>query len=66
MPVTRVFITRDGKIVVEGIGYMGPRCEEDAEKLQQLLQRLGVEVRIEARERKPEYYQQQAEVVAEQ
>jgi len=56
MPTTRVLITKDGKIVVEGIGYVGDQCMVDLQMLQQALKQLGVEAKIEAHQKKPEAY----------
>jgi len=56
MPTTRVLITKDGKIVVEGIGYVGDQCMVDLQMLQQALKQLGIEAKIEAHQKKPEAY----------
>ncbi|RLE62486.1 MAG: hypothetical protein DRJ47_10595 [Thermoprotei archaeon] len=56
MPVTRILITNDGKIVVEGIGYVGDQCLIDLQKLKNALQSLGIDVDIEMQQKKPEAY----------
>ena len=62
MPTTRVLVTRDGKIVVEGIGYIGDQCLADLQRLQQALASLGVEAKIEVQQKKPEAYAMHEEV----
>ncbi len=54
MPTTRVIITRDGKVIIEGVGYQGQACLVDLQKLLQALNQLGVKVRVEKQELKPE------------
>ena len=56
MPTTRVMVTKDGKVVVEGIGYVGDQCLSDLAKIQQVLASLGVQVKIEMQQKKPEAY----------
>ena len=63
MPTTRVMITKEGKVVVEGIGYVGDQCLADLQKLREALRNLGIEIDIEMQQRKPEAYA--ASVVAE-
>jgi len=63
MPTTRVLITKDGKIVVEGIGYVGDQCLVDLQRLQQTLASLGVEAKIEMQQKKPEAYAMHEEAV---
>ncbi|RLE48466.1 MAG: hypothetical protein DRJ18_01935 [Candidatus Methanomethylicota archaeon] len=54
MPTTRVLIRNDGKVVIEGINYVGNQCLVDLQRLQDMLKSLGVEVNIEAQRKKPE------------
>lgn len=56
MPITRIMVTSDGKVVVEGIGYIGDSCLVDLQRIQQVLESLGVEVKIEFQQKKPEAY----------
>ena len=56
MPVTRVLITNDGKVIVEGIGYVGRQCLVDLQKLREALQRYGINTDIEMQQEKPEAY----------
>jgi len=56
MPTTRVLITNDGKVIVEGIGYIGDQCLVDLQKLQEALKSLGIEINIEFQQKKPEAY----------
>lgn len=57
MPVTRVIITKDGKVVIEGIGYTGRACLKDLQELLERLKLLGIIVKIEKQELKPEAVQ---------
>ena len=57
MPSIRVLITRDGKITIEGIGYVGKQCLTDLKRLQELLQGFGVHTDIEQQQLKPEAHQ---------
>ena len=54
MPVTRILVTNDGKVIVEGINYVGGQCLADLKKLQEVLRLLGVEVKVESQKLKPE------------
>jgi len=54
MPTTRVFIGKDGKVIIEGINYIGDACIADLNALLQSLNQLGVEVKVEVHQRKPE------------
>ena len=56
MPRTTIFVRNDGKIIIEGIDYIGEECLRDLQQLQQILQQLGVEVDIIEQHRKPEAY----------
>ena len=56
MPTTRIMITKDGKVVVEGLNYIGDECLADLQKIQQVLASLGVQVSIEMQQKKPEAY----------
>ena len=56
MPITRILVTNDGKVVVEGIGYVGNSCIVDLQRIQQVLESLGVEVKVEMQQKKPEAY----------
>ena len=56
MPTTRILITKDGKIVIEGINYVGDECLNDLAKIQQALSSLGIQVSIEMQQKKPEAY----------
>ena len=56
MPTTRIMVTKDGKVVVEGIGYVGDECLADLAKIQQVLSSLGVQVNVEIQQKKPEAY----------
>jgi len=65
MPTTRVMVTKDGKVVVEGIGYIGDSCLIDLQHLQEALKSLGIDVNIEMQQKKPEAYAVASEEVAE-
>ena len=54
MPVTRVLITRDGRVIIEGIGYRGDECLVDLEKVERGLRALGVDINVLSHERKRE------------
>jgi len=56
MPTTRILITKEGKVVIEGIGYVGDECLVDLQKIQQALESLGVQVNIEVQQKKSEAY----------
>jgi len=66
MPVIRILVTNNGKIVVEGIGYIGKTCLADLEKLQNLLKSFGVETEIKEQQLKPEAHQFAKEEVIEE
>jgi len=54
MPATRIIIGRDGKITIEGVGYIGEQCLLDLQRLIETLKLLGVEIKIEHLQKKPE------------
>ncbi len=54
MPTTRILITNDGKVIAEGIGYIGDECLRDLQRLQEILKSLGIELNIEMQRRKEE------------
>lgn len=54
MPVTRILVTNDGKVIAEGIGYIGKQCLKDLEKLKEALKQYGIEVKVETQQLKPE------------
>ena len=56
MPQILIKINRDGKVEIEGVGYIGPTCVHDLNKILQALREYGIEVKIEKQELKPEYY----------
>ena len=47
MPTTRIVITRDGKVFIEGINYVGEQCLKDLEKILSELKSMGINVSIE-------------------
>uniref|UniRef100_A0A7J2U4E1 DUF2997 domain-containing protein n=1 Tax=Ignisphaera aggregans TaxID=334771 RepID=A0A7J2U4E1_9CREN len=47
MPTTRIVITRDGKVFIEGINYIGDQCLKDLEKIINALKAVGVNMSIE-------------------
>ena len=65
MPTTRILVTKDGKVVVEGIGYTGDQCLADLQQLLEALKALGVNASIEVQQRKPEAYAVASEEAAE-
>jgi len=65
MPTTRIMITKEGKIIVEGIGYIGDECINDLQRIQQVLSSLGVQVNVEIQQKKPEAYISSSREVAE-
>jgi len=54
MPTTRVVVTKDGRVVIEGIGYVGDQCLKDLEKILSVLKSMGINVSIESIQLKPE------------
>ena len=56
MPQILIKINRDGKVEIEGVGYIGKECLIDLNKILQALREYGIEVKIEKQELKPEYY----------
>jgi len=54
MPVTRVLVTKDGRIVVEGVNYASDACLQDLQRLVEALRRYGIDVKVEQQQRKPE------------
>lgn len=66
MPTTRIMITKEGKVVIEGIGYVGDECLVDLQKIQQALESLGVQVNIEVQQKKSEAYVSTSEEVVKQ
>jgi hypothetical protein len=59
MPTTRIIISKDGKIYIEGIGYIGQECLKDLEKIINSLRSLGINVNIESIQLKQEARQGQ-------
>jgi len=53
MPTTRVVVTKDGRVVIEGIGYIGEQCLKDLEKILSALKSMGINVSIESIQLKP-------------
>jgi len=64
MPTTRILISKDGKIVVEGIDYVGDACIKDLSRLLEALKKYGINVKIEIQQKKPEAYVSTAQAVA--
>jgi len=64
MPTTRILITKDGKIVIEGIDYIGDACLKDLNRLIEALKKYGINVKIEIQQKKPEAYVSTAQTVA--
>ena len=56
MPVTRILVDRNGRIVIEGIGYQGDECLTDLRIIAEALARLGVKLDVETHQRKQEAY----------
>jgi len=56
VPRTLILIRNDGKIVVEGIDYVGEECLRDLQRLQEALRQFGVDVDIVEQHKKPEAY----------
>jgi len=56
MPITRILIDRKGKIVVEGIDYVGDACLKDLNRLLEALKKYGINAKIEIQQKKPEAY----------
>lgn len=56
MPQIVVKIDRDGKVMIEGVGYAGDKCISDLRKLISVLSRYGIDVSIVKQELKDEYY----------
>jgi len=54
MPKTRIYVSKSGKILIEGIGYSGNACIEDLQKLLEEVKKLGVNAEIEMHRKKPE------------
>jgi len=63
MPITRILIDRKGKIVVEGIDYVGDACLKDLNRLLEALKKYGINVKIEIQQKKPEAYVPTAQAV---
>jgi len=53
MPTTRIVVTKDGRVVIEGIGYIGEQCLKDLEKILSALKSMGINVSIESIQLKP-------------
>jgi len=64
MPTTRIVITRDGKVFIEGINYVGEQCLKDLEKILSALKSVGINVSIENIQLKPEARAVQGQRVA--
>jgi len=63
MPTTRILITKDGKIVIEGVDYIGNNCLRDLNKLLEALKKYGINAKVEVQQRKPEAYISMAQMV---
>jgi hypothetical protein len=48
MPTTRIVVTKDGKVFIEGIGYAGQECLKDLEKIINALKVMGININIES------------------
>jgi len=57
MPNIKILIKGNGKIVVDAEGFTGADCIEATKKLEEILNKLGVNVKLVKRNLKPEYYQ---------
>jgi len=57
MPNIKILIKGNGKIVVDAEGFIGADCIEATKKLEEILNKLGVNVKLVKRNLKPEYYQ---------
>jgi len=54
MPKTRIYISKSGRILIEGIGFQGNACIKDLEEILAALKEYGVEAEIEVHKRKQE------------
>jgi len=54
MPTTRVIITNDGRVLIEGVGYVGDACLADLQRILDTLRAFGIEAKVEVQQRKPE------------
>ena len=54
MSITRIIIHKDGKITIEGIGYVGKECLKDLKTILELLKQYGIDTDIETQELKQE------------
>ena len=59
MPTTRIVVTKDGRVYIEGINYVGEQCLKDLERILIALRSLGVNVNIESIQLKHEARQAQ-------
>ena len=56
MPRTLILVRNDGKVIVEGVDYVGDECLRDLQRLQEALRQFGVDVDIVEQRKKPEAY----------
>jgi len=56
MPRTLILVRNDGRIIVEGVDYIGDECLRDLQRLQEVLRQFGIEVDIVEQHKKPEAY----------
>jgi len=59
MPTTRIVISKDGRVYIEGINYVGDQCLKDLERILIALRSLGINVNIESIQLKHEARQAQ-------
>ncbi|MCC6055242.1 MAG: DUF2997 domain-containing protein [Desulfurococcaceae archaeon] len=64
MPTTRIVVTKDGRVYIEGINYVGEQCLKDLEKILSALKSVGINVSIESIQLKPEARAVQAQRAA--
>ena len=56
MPKIRVLIGKNGKITIDAEGFIGPKCIEATQKLEEILSAYGIQLSNKQVHLKPEYH----------
>jgi len=59
MPTTRIIVSKDGRVYIEGVNYVGDQCLKDLERILNALKAMGINVNIESIQLKQEVRQGQ-------
>jgi len=63
MPKIRILIQKDGKVIIDAEGFIGGKCLEETKKLEELLKGYGINLNVQERHLKQEYYVKEKEAI---